>query len=307
MTHKYVKLFLYFNNKKYWRLSGDNSTDLKTISGKFFLNLTDRLKDNHYDKFDDNGLPIRMINGKVTYNYTTICSYALAQWQLYIETNDKKYTKQLLNTIDYLIDNHKITDYNGIVFTLDGKLSAMNQGEALSVLARGYEISKNENYVEFAQKIIRPYAVSIEDYGVKGDFGILNDTYWYEEIAEIPYKHILNGMIYSLVGLWEINQIMPQISNAKELFEEGVNYVEKALPLFDTGKWSWYWIDEEKPNYIASAMYHNLHICQLKYLYIITKNPIFDVYAKKFEVYSNKPILKILSGISLVTGKLKMN
>ncbi|MEN8194745.1 MAG: D-glucuronyl C5-epimerase family protein, partial [Bacteroidota bacterium] len=296
----------YFNNNNYWNLSEKYSTDLKTISGKFFLNLKERLEDDHYDVFDNNGLPIRFVDGKRAYNYTTICSYALAKWQLYIETGSYNYTEHLFKTIDFLFNNNELTEYQGLVFPYNGKLSAMNQGEALSVLARGYELTGNKEYIDFAEKIIKSYKVLVEEYGVRGQFKKLENVYWFEEIATIPHKHILNGMVYALVGLWEIYQVMPQLTQAKELFDEGVKYVEKVLPLFDTGKWSWYWIDEERPNYIASAMYHNLHICQLNYLYELTNKPIFHQYAEKFETYYGNPINKLKAGFSLLTSKFKM-
>lgn len=306
MNHKFSKLALYFRNQKYWSLSNKDNCTIDTISGFFFLNLKDRLYDNHYDSFDEIGLPIRVVKGEKSYNYTTICSYALANWHLYLETGENKHTIALFQAIDFLFKNHTLTDYGGVVFPFKGKLSAMNQGEALSVLARGYELTNNEDYIEFAKKIIIPYEFSIKDYGVKGKFKELKNVYWYEEIAQIPHKHILNGMVYALNGLWEIYKVKPQLLNAKELFDQGINYIEKALPLFDTGKWSWYWIDEANPNYIASAMYHNLHCCQLRFLYSITGISTFKEYADKFENYDENHINKLLAGYSLLKGKIRM-
>ena len=173
-------------------------------------------------------------------------------------------------------------------------------------MARGYELTNNEDYIEFAEKIMLPYKFSVKDYGVRGKFEELEDVFWYEEIAEIPNKHILNGMIYSVVGLWEIYKIKPQLIMADKLFHTGVKYIEKALHLFDTGQWSWYWVDEKDPNYIASAMYHNLHICQLRYLFSITGKSIFEQYAEKFEAYNKNPLNKISAGFILLKGKINM-
>ena len=306
MSHNLTMLKLYFSNRKYWKLSDNTNNKVSSKSGKFFLNLKDRLEDNHYDIFDVNGLPVRMKNNKKVYNYTTICSYALANWQLYLETGIEDYTIQLFKTIEFLKENNESTDYGGIVFPLYNKLSSMNQGEALSVLARGYELTKNEDYISLAKKIILPYDVFVEDYGVKGRFKNMDNVFWYEEYAEIPHIHVLNGMIYSLVGLWEINQIKPELINAKQLFDKGILYLEQVLPLYDTGKWSWYWLGEKKPNYMASVMYHNLHVCQLKYLNSITGSIIIKKYADEFEEYSNRTINRILSGFYLLKGKIGM-
>ncbi len=116
-------------------------------------------------------------------------------------------------------------------------------------------------------------------------------------------------MIYSLVGLWEIYQVMPQLAIAKELFEKGLIYLEKTLPLFDTGKrsWYWYWLDERNPNYIASAMYHNLHICQLNYLHSITGKIVFKECATKFDSYSQKIFNKLWTEFSFFSRKIIIN
>lgn len=302
--HNFHKFKIYFQpGKDYWCLSDSSKCVIKNKTGPFFLNLKDRLEDGHYDKFDDQGFPVRQYKGRTLYNYTTICSYSLAKWQLYLETGKVKYTQQLLKTVDFLKKNHQVTEYGGIVFPFKEKLSAMNQGEALSVVARAYEYSRDNSLVKFARDILKAYEVPVRNYGVLGQFKSLDDVYWFEERAELPHKHILNGMIYSMVGLKEISTIMPELESAQKLWLDGINYLKKALPLFDNGYWSWYWNDEEKPNYIASAMYHNLHICQLKYLYDVSGINEFNLFANRFEYYYSKRLYRIRAGISLAIDK----
>lgn len=308
LNHKLQKLLIYFRSSKpYWRTIEHSNWKEESKTGPFFgIHLKDRLNDNHYDLFDERGLPIRGSQDHPIYNYTTICSFALAHYELYLETGKELHTEPLMKALEFLQKEHERTGYGGIVFPFKGKLSAMNQGEALAVVARAYELEPDPSLKTFAEDIIKAYTVSIEEYGVKGSFSEFPDVYWYEERAELPAKHILNGMLYALIGLYDILQVFPDIEGARELWESGLEYVERALPLFDTGRWSWYWMDEEQPNYIASMMYHNLHICQLGHLYNVTGREPFNQYARKFEGYQNSFSNRIRAGVELYKGKRTM-
>lgn len=306
MLHKLKKLAIYFNATPYWRLASRDNLVVKTKCGPFLLNLVDRLYDHHYDLFDKDGFPIRRKNGQDIYGYTTICSYALAKWQLYLETGETQHATQLIKTVSFLKETATETHYGGLVFeTYDKHLSAMNQGEALSVIARAYEFTNDEALKEFAKKVVMSYNVMVKDRGVKGQFGNSN-IYWYEERAMLPYKHILNGMIYAVNGLRDIITVMPEIKEAGQYFNDGVNYIAEALPKFDTGSWSLYWYDETHPHYPASMMYHNLHICQLTFLYNVTKQMEFKHYADKFAGYNRSVFKRINAGIALAVGKVKL-
>lgn len=308
MNHNLYKLLLYFNKNQYWRRIEQPKFAITTQLGSYFnMSFKDRLYDNHYDLFDEKGYPIRKNKkGETVYNYTTLCSYALANWQEYLETGDKKFLNPLFLVVDYLKNNHETTDYGGVIFTMGGRTCAMSQGEALAVIARAYEVRPDKELIEFARKIIRPFEVFVPDRGVKGYFKEV-DTIWYEENTTLPYKHILNGMNYALMGLYDIYQVLPELQEAKELWEKGIESLQKALPLFDTGKWSHYWWDESPtPHYIASAMYHNLHICQLRHLYSLSGIEQFKIYADKFESYQNSFLNRMNAGFKLVSGKFRM-
>jgi hypothetical protein len=308
MNHKFYKFLLYFNQNQYWRqIEKPNYVVSSKLGSYFNMSLKDRLYDKHYDLFDEKGYPIRKgKNGNIIYNYTTLCSYALANWQVYLESGDEVYLKPTFLILDYLKKNHEVTDYGGILFTMEGRMCAMSQGEALAVVARAYEVTRDNVLISFAEKIIQPCDVFVPDRGVKGDFKEIEGV-WFEESAKVPYQHILNGMNYALMGLYDIMQVMPELVKAEELWEEGIESLQKALPLFDTGRWSNYWFDEtDKPHYIASAMYHNLHICQLKHFYTLTGVEEFKIYADKFENYQKSFLNRMNAGLKLVSGKFRM-
>lgn len=308
MNHNYHKLLIYFcPNKPYWRLIEHNEWKVQSSVGPFYgIHFKDRLFDNHYDLFDDQGLPIRGSKSEPIYNYTTICSYALANFERYLESGEMQFTEPLLIALEFLKRENVRTKYEGIVFPYQGKLSAMNQGEALAVIARAYEIRPDPTLRIFAQGVIKAYLYAIEDDGVKGCFTGLNGVYWYEELAENPAKHILNGMLYALIGLYDIIQVFPDVDDAQMLWSKGLQYVKRALPLFDSGRWSWYWVDEVAPNYIASMMYHNLHICQLRHLGQITDINEFMEYATIFEMYQKSISNRMYAGYELYKGKKRI-
>ena len=306
LAHKLKKISIYFvPGKPYWRSVKHGDWKVQSAIGPFMgMHIKDRLYDNHYDKFDEEGLPIRMAEGKRVYNYTTICSYALANYELYLETGDRKYTEPLFKTLDFLKRKHETTPYNGIVFPgKQDSLSAMNQGEALAVIARCYELDPREELVELARKITLAYQYKVEEQGVLGQFAALKNTRWYEEKAVIPGKHILNGMCYATVGLRDISIAMPQLKEAEELWRAGLQYIKQALPLYDTGSWTYYWVADRDPHYIASMMYHNLHICQLNYLAKVTDDEEFARWAGKFEKYSGSSLKRMSAGLQIIKEK----
>ena len=229
---------------------------------------------------------------KLVYKYTTMCSYALGQSDYYLLTGDSGHLRKVLLVADYIVKSCidvgdfvllKEPDCNG---EHTGNISAMIQGEAMSVLCRASYFTGEEDYLSMAIKLIPPFEMAIEDGGVTGTISETGLP-WYEEYVTAPLNHVLNGMIYSLWGLRDVH-LLAGDNQANRLFNEGINYVRTTLPLFDSGYWSYYWVSEKGNNYTASMMYHNLHICQLKALYNQTSVKEFLAYADKFKEYTNR-------------------
>ena len=74
---------------------------------------------------------------------------------------------------------------------------------------------------------------------------------------------------------------MTNDTNAKVIFDKGVNYLKENLWKYDTGTWSSYDLLEN----LATLEYHKAEISQLDELYDITGENVFYVYADKFEKY----------------------
>ena len=231
-----------------------------------------------------------------------MCSYGFANWEMFLKTNNIEFVNKVISVADYLIKSIECVDGSAMLYdyesdsrNTEGVSCAMNQGEAISVLVRVYSFTKELKYLKSAEDL---FCAFNKKYGDSGVTATIQNSVWFLEGG----KKILNGHIYALLGLYDLSKV----SNDKKiqlLFNDGVESVKKHLPHFDSGFWSWYWINN--PKYMASAMYHNLHICQLKILYNITGIEEFNSFALKFESYARNGILRILSGIFLFVGKLR--
>ena len=162
--------------------------------------------------------------------------------------------------------------------------SAMAQGLGISVLVKAYYLTENIIYLNAARLASQTYSMSILENGFKSDY---DGRTIYEEypIKENP-PHILNGYIFSLLGLYDLSKAIDD-NKIEKLFLEGVDNVENILEDFDAGFWSYYSLSDVsnvRNHYrLSSPMYQKLHVQQLKALHSITNREKFIEYALIFE------------------------
>lgn len=106
----------------------------------------------------------------------------------------------------------------------------------------------------------------------------------YEEYPTNPASFVLNGFIYSLLGLYDLNATAPT-SLSKEaglLFDQGMVSLKKMLLFFDTG---------------SGTIYDLRHIIlgNLSTANIIANPLILTLLNREFELKSSKIKLKIIS------------
>nr|CAG4635983.1 EOG090X0272 [Eubosmina coregoni]SVE69666.1 EOG090X0272 [Eubosmina coregoni] len=169
-----------------------------------------------------------------------------------------------------------------------GWYSAMGQGQAMSLLMRAYFRSGQRQYLEAAINGMKPFSVPSSEGGVRAYF--LNQYPFYEEYPTIPPSFVLNGFIYSLIGLYDVMSLAPKESagDAQLLFDQGMQTLKKLLPLYDTGSGSVYDLRHFTlglaPN-IARWSYHSTHINQLHLLSTIDSDSILSSVAERWTGY----------------------
>ncbi|XP_053319567.1 D-glucuronyl C5-epimerase [Spea bombifrons] len=169
-----------------------------------------------------------------------------------------------------------------------GWYSAMAQGQAISTLVRAYLLTKEQKYLDSALRATAPFKLPSEKHGVKAVF--MNKYDWYEEYPTTPSSFVLNGFIYSLIGLYDLKETAGEKlgKEARQLFEKGMESLRAMLPLYDTGSGSIYDLRHFMlgiaPN-LARWDYHTTHINQIQLLSSVDGSPILKDYVKRWKTY----------------------
>ncbi|NSW45958.1 MAG: hypothetical protein HPY79_09115 [Bacteroidales bacterium] len=243
---------------------------------------------NYYDgKFDDQHVPMIGINGRYEYFPVNICQYGFMLHADWLEYQDENKLKNLFACIERLEKLKHETEQWAVWYNnFDDKKynikapwpSAMAQGEVISLYLRVYQITQNSSLLETAWKAYQFMNVDVKDGGVKR---IDKDGHlWYEEFPSEPPSYVLNGFIYALFGLFDLYRVTGNIM-VKYNIDACLETIRQNLPRFDAGYWSYY--DLQKQELVRYYYQKNVHVPQLKILYLLTQEKIFEKYYKKWE------------------------
>lgn len=246
--------------------------------------------------FDEAGIPviptyIDLEEDRFHYFPISIGQYGLAIYHTYLKTRSAEDRDRFLNIVRWFSEEQ---DDKGTwkaevpvpKFNLEtGWISAMAQSRGISILLRGYQLTGNQDFLEKAELALDVFELDVEDGGIRSHF---QDYLFFEEYPSLPRSpHVLNGMIFSLFGLYDFARLGN--SRSKELFEKGIKSIENTLDLFDIGFWSKYDLSDleysERSVNAVTAHYHNIHIKQLQVLFNITRSDIIKCYLDKWKHY----------------------
>jgi len=244
-----------------------------------------------WEYFDSDGVPLVNYGGSIglQYNTVTISEYALRHYREYLNTGNLTFSETFLVQANWLVENAKqkgnysVWEYNfdwPSYGCTDPWVSAMAQGEALSVLVRAYVLTGNTSYIDVGDMAIGSFEVEMSAGGVRytDSSGV-----WFEECADvgIASSKVLNGFIYALLGIYEYS-FETNNSRGWTLFWEGTDTLSNNIYRYDTGSWSYYDLLHYNE---ATLSYHNIHIRQLSTMYKLTDDETFLDYSNKFQSY----------------------
>lgn len=237
--------------------------------------------------FDSDGIPLVDYKGNIGVQYypITIAQYALDNWELFLQTGEQGYQETFLRQSEWLVSNQEMgawshryeVPYLGL---RNPWVSAMAQGQGISVLLRAYQLTQDERYLRSATEAFQLFKIPIEK---KGVVCLENGSVWFEEYPNIEKpSHVLNGHMWAMFGLWDYYRVTND-DEAKQLFNRGVETLKKNLYKYDTGYWVLY--DQAQKNFLVDQLYIDFQIDQLHVIHAITGDTQIEHFAVQWERY----------------------
>jgi heparosan-N-sulfate-glucuronate 5-epimerase len=204
------------------------------------------------------------------YHPTSIAQYALACWNLYLDTGEVRYKDTFMTQADWLIEHeHMLINGAGgwpILFSLPEYnaspmwLSALTQGNVISVLIRAYQLTRKEVFLQSARRAVHTFELETRDGGIAVPIG--EKGVFFEEVGGGTASHILNGYILALFGLYDYVSCTHD-THVEALIQRSLYGLHTLIDDFDTGYWSLYDLRFRTP---APLFYHALHVTSLEAL-----------------------------------------
>ena len=291
-----IAVFYFPEKAGYWNSITPCSIDKRPQNlERYYLDFSSKVA--YPGSFSLQGIPLYSFQGKGLIEHpTVIAQYAFGIYELLFSKNfiDNDLMAKYLNLADWFAANNvEVKGGKGwwinIEYYPEYKLknpwiSAMAQGEAISVLTRAAKLFQNENYERLAIEALGPFQYEVKSGGLVNYF---KNIPIYEE-CPTPDKPmaVLNGFIFSLFGLYDLF-LLNGNSKANALFSQGIDSINKILPYFDVEHWSQYYLFDFPKKYYSSFTYHILVTEQLKALYYLSDDNRLLEYHEKWKSYSN--------------------
>ncbi|WP_318959384.1 D-glucuronyl C5-epimerase family protein [Lishizhenia sp.] len=232
------------------------------------------------------------------YHPLSISQFGVLSYYYFKDTGDSIYYKKCVDQIKYFKDTSKVHSlfngkgmglpYNYNFWDLKAPwYSGMTQGYAVSYLLRYYDLTQDEEVLPIIEKVAYVLLQNQEDGGT-----ISKTPEGYTWIEEYPNSNrspqVLNGYINGLIGLKEYCDFHPNDTMAKRIFDETYEGFTNSLHHFDTHMWSYY----NRKNRGLSNKYMRYQIYEMKHLYELFGDEIFDNQRRIWSVMANKKYIK---------------
>ncbi len=244
-------------------------------------------------KLDENGVPmVAGIGGKLEYSPVNIAQYGFITHTKWENNRNEEELKTLLACIEKLEelksskDDYSVWWYHSNVpkYNLtDPWASAMAQGEIISLYLRVYQITNDNSLLKTALEAYNFLKIDVSNGGTR--FIDDNGDPWLEEYPSAPHSFVLNGFVYTILGIIDLYRVTGDKEIEIEM-NKYINTLKKNISKFDCGYWSYY--DLLKKELVRYYYQKNVHAPQMEVMYLLTNETIFHDLSKKWSRSVNK-------------------
>jgi NADH-quinone oxidoreductase subunit N len=159
--------------------------------------------------------------------------------------------------------------------------STIVQGLAMSLLTRLYAQTENQAYLAAARRAVRPLERPVERGGLLAS---LRGHPFFEEYPTRPPSFVLNGFIFTLLGLYDVS---PYSQQAHRAYRAGRKTLQQVLPLYDEGRrgTAYNLVHLTNPGrsiHWAGCLYVRLHVVLLDAMNSIEPNAVYRQYRDRW-------------------------
>ena len=247
-------------------------------------------------RYDEDGLPQVNYGRSIgwRHNPITIAQFGLAQHARFSRTRDPACRQKALTCCQWLRAHGQRRSDGALVWPYDFSLpfygltapwiSAMAQGEAISLLVRCARWENEEEYAAMAHAARRVFDRSVNDGGVV-DF-LANGMLICEEYPTRPASHVLNGHVFALLGLHDF-ACFTGAQQDRNLVQAGLQTIVHGWRHWDVGFWTRY--DLHPSARLASRMYQEVHVRQMRVLAQLFNEPSLQEVARRWQNMLHHP------------------
>ncbi|MCK5739103.1 hypothetical protein KAH55_07975 [bacterium] len=230
-------------------------------------------------------------------NPVTIAQYGLHHFNRFAAIAVVKDREILLRCADWLVENAAPIPNGGkgwfypyplkLYGTVPPWISAMAQGEAISLMLRAYSLNPDSRYLDTAAAAVLPFSRGVAQNGVLGHF--LDGSCCYEEYPAQPEPHVLNGFIFALWGIQDYLLAFTDKTMTR-LQRQALQGLRDNLQHYDSRGWSRY--DLFPFHRLASWNYQRIHVRQLVAFAEMTGDNFYRQQALKWEQALKNPLAR---------------
>lgn len=221
------------------------------------------------------------------YNPAYVAWYGLMALEQSVRMG-KEPDKRFRIQVQWLLENSTRRDDQSIVWTYpvdvrEGNcvlhspwISAMSQGLAISALVRAHRLENSPQIIDVCCSALRVFNIGVNEGGVRTD---QKGFILYEEYPAYPLPRVLDGFLFSLLGLYDL-WVETEDATAKRRFCEGVNGLVGTIQNWDYKNcWTWYGTH----GYLCPRHYHDLNRLLILALAEITGETLLHRFASAWE------------------------
>lgn len=221
------------------------------------------------------------------YTPVTIAEYGLGLWSRHLAAPDAQLRSRFLAQADWFVSSLRplpgfgvwLHEFEFPIYQLKSPwVSAMAQGQGISVLLRAFQLTDDARYLDAASSAFGAFGYSIQAGGVASRE---NGEVWLEEYPTSPRTHVLNGFVYALWGVLDFARVTGS-DDAHRLWQEGIATLRGNLWRYEIACWSRYDLLSRQ---IAVPHYHRLHVRQLEVLASLTGDAVLRAYHQRWQSY----------------------